>query len=59
MILKIDPKNLISLHSKGAALFNLGRLNESIEYYDKVLNIDPKDKDSLYSKGNALFKLER
>ena len=57
--MKIDPKNLISLHSKGAALFNLGRLNESIEYYDKVLNIDSKDLDSLYSKGNALFKLER
>jgi len=59
MILKIDPKHLISLHSKAVALFNLGRLNESIEYYDKVLNIDPKELDSLHSKGAALFKLER
>jgi tetratricopeptide (TPR) repeat protein len=42
---------------QGAALFKLGKYNESIPYFDKVLYLDPNNTNALYNKGFALFKL--
>ena len=41
------------LNSKGVALNSLGKYNESIVYFDKVLTIDPKNSLALNEKGNA------
>jgi superkiller protein 3 len=48
---------LASLYNKGNALSALGRYEEAIQYYDKVLAIDPNDVDALTNKGVALSAL--
>src|SRR5215469_995721 len=50
-------KSVDTLDNKGAALFNLGKYNESIAYFDKALAINPNDIISLINKGAALNKL--
>jgi tetratricopeptide (TPR) repeat protein len=39
-----------ALNNKGAALYNLGKYQEAIEYFDRELAIDPDDRDAAYSK---------
>jgi tetratricopeptide (TPR) repeat protein len=46
---------LDALNNKGLALHDLGKYNESIGYYDKVLAIDPNYVKVLFNKGLALF----
>jgi len=46
-----------SLRSKGIALFDLRKYNESITNYDKALAINPKDVSVLDLKGIDLFYL--
>ncbi|MFZ0556650.1 MAG: tetratricopeptide repeat protein, partial [Nitrososphaeraceae archaeon] len=41
------------LNSKGVSLNSLGKYNESIVYFDKVLAIDPKNVLALNEKGNT------
>ena len=41
------------LNGKGVSLNSLGKYNESIVYFDKVLAIDPKNVLALNEKGNA------
>src|SRR5690242_1608952 len=36
-----DPNNVTALFGKAVALADLGRFDEAISYYDKVLAIDP------------------
>ena len=43
--------------TKTIALSNLGRYQEAIMYYDKVLKIDPEDVDALTGKGVATSNL--
>ena len=43
-----------SLRSKGIALFDLRKYNESITNYDKALAINPKDVNALTGLGAAL-----
>jgi tetratricopeptide (TPR) repeat protein len=64
--LKEKAKKLINqagivhaLTDKGIALYNLGRYEEAIVCYDKLLEINPKDVDALYNKGVALSDLGR
>lgn len=47
------------LYNKAANVSKLGRYEEAIKYYDKVLEIDPHHIDSLYFKGLALSDLGR
>ncbi|MCD6036432.1 MAG: hypothetical protein K0S67_316 [Nitrososphaeraceae archaeon] len=49
-----DANDLIS---KGTDVYDLGKYQEALEYYDKALAIDPNYDVALYSKGSALSKL--
>jgi tetratricopeptide (TPR) repeat protein len=46
-------------YNKGVNLYNIGKYQEYIEYYDKALALDPNFVSALYNKGNALNDLER
>jgi tetratricopeptide (TPR) repeat protein len=48
-----------ALNNKGAAVAGLGRYEEAIGYYDRVLNIDPNYIPALVNKGAALGNLGR
>jgi tetratricopeptide (TPR) repeat protein len=52
-----DRNYVYALDSKGLALFNLGRLEEAIEYYDRVLDIEPKHAKALYNRAIANVRL--
>jgi tetratricopeptide (TPR) repeat protein len=56
--LKLEPKNVLILYSKGRSLAELEEYKKAIKTYDKVLRIDPKNLDALNSKGRALAELE-
>jgi hypothetical protein len=51
-----DPATLIN---QGSALYNAGRHNEAIQYFDKALSINPNDVRALDSKGAALLNAAR
>jgi tetratricopeptide (TPR) repeat protein len=46
-----------TLNMKGKALDELGKYEEAIEYYDKVLALDPNNKFALNNKGADLYDL--
>ena len=56
-MLVIDPNDVDALNNKVLALSNLGKFNESIEYYDKALAISPNDVYALNNKGFTLYNL--
>lgn len=43
--MKIRPSNAGTWNNKGVVLKNLGKYNEAIQSYDKVLEIDPNYAD--------------
>src|SRR5919106_6999875 len=45
------------LIAKGDSLFNQGKYEEAITYFDKILALDPNDTDILYYKGISLESL--
>jgi tetratricopeptide (TPR) repeat protein len=45
------------LNNKGMSLYNSGRFNESIAYFDKALSIDPNNVATLDNKGLALLSV--
>ena len=47
------------LYNEGYLMSNLGRYEDAINYFDKVLKIDPHHIDSLYFKGLTLSDLGR
>jgi tetratricopeptide (TPR) repeat protein len=56
--LAIDPKNIAALSHKGNALAGLGKYNQDIIYYDKVLAIDPKNVAALASVLDSITSLD-
>ena len=50
--LEIDIQNRSAILQKGIEFEDLGRYEDAISWYDKVLEVYPKDKDFLYNKGN-------
>jgi tetratricopeptide (TPR) repeat protein len=46
-------------NNKGLALYNLGKHEEAIKWYDKALEIEPNDDKAWYNKGLALDKLTK
>jgi len=57
LILKEYPDDVNALYNKGLVLYDLGKLEEAIVWYDKALGIDPKHVYALNNKGAALDKL--
>jgi tetratricopeptide (TPR) repeat protein len=49
----------VALTNKGTALDQLGRYEEAVECFDKVLEINPKDAEALNNKGSSLIKMNR
>ncbi len=45
------------LNNKEMSLYNSGRFNESLDYFDKALSIDPKNVAVLFHKANAIAGL--
>ncbi|MFQ6050093.1 MAG: MBL fold metallo-hydrolase [Candidatus Hydrothermarchaeota archaeon] len=56
--LEKDANNIQALGLKGSCLTEIGRNEEAIECFDKILEIR-KDEGAFYSKGMALIKLKR
>jgi len=53
----LNSTDIYALYNKALALDNLGRLDEAITYYQKVLEITPNDTDSLSNIGLAYYNL--
>ena len=49
----------VRLHNKGLSLERLGRLEEAIACFDRMLEINPSDGEAWFDKGVALDKLGR
>jgi tetratricopeptide (TPR) repeat protein len=47
------------LNNKGVSLYNSGRFNESIAYFDKALAMDPKNIAAITGKKQALAALNQ
>ncbi len=46
----LDPNAVGTMYNKAYVLSNLGRYQEAISYYDKILSVDPTDSDALIKK---------
>jgi YVTN family beta-propeller protein len=51
---EVNPRNIDSWYNKGIALSNLGKFEEAIKCYDRVIEIDPDYFPVWNSKGNTL-----
>ena len=58
-IISEDFNDASALNNKGDALYNLGRYQEAMIYYDKALAIDPKNIDAIKGKQQALAALNQ
>jgi len=59
-LLKINPKDHVAIHEKACVLRDLGKVEESLLYFDKVMEIGPEDEEywlALTNKGTALAKI--
>jgi tetratricopeptide (TPR) repeat protein len=57
--LKIEPEEVGTLHSKGLALYRLGKFDEALEIYDRVLALRTDAYDTLANKALVLAELHR
>jgi tetratricopeptide (TPR) repeat protein len=57
--LQENPGDVNALNNKGKALYQIGKYNESISCFNKILEEDPLDEDALEGKGRSLFKTGR
>jgi protein O-GlcNAc transferase len=57
MALTVDPNCINAFYNKALTLSDLGRHQEAIEYYDKVLAIEPNSVDAPNNKAKALASL--
>jgi tetratricopeptide (TPR) repeat protein len=55
--LAIKPNDVVFLTSKAFTLVELGKYNEAIEYWDKVLALDPTNAIALENKQSTIDKL--
>ena len=55
--LEINPEYTKAWNNMGVALSNLGREEEAIECYDRILEIDPGDAVAWMNKGVSIAKL--
>ena len=57
--LNVNPEDIEILSNKGAMLFNLGKINESIIILEKILEIEPENVKILLVKANILISAEK
>jgi len=57
--LEINPNDFDALYHKGVALARLGKHDEAVVCYDRMLEINPNDFEALYNKGVALGELKK
>ena len=53
------PDDLRALTNRANALKDLGRFQDALADYDRVLARDPNHVDALYNRGNAMLDLRR
>ena len=53
----VNGSNTHAMNDKGVALMNLGKNQEAITWFDKVLAINKNDADAMINKGHALIHL--
>ncbi|MGD0354324.1 MAG: tetratricopeptide repeat protein [Dehalococcoidia bacterium] len=61
-LLKINPKDHVAIHEKACVLRDLGKVEESLPYFDRAMKIGPEDEEywlALTNKGTALAKISR
>ena len=56
---EIDPTNIDAIYTKGEELYDQGKYEEAIKWFDKALVVDPKYVDALNNKGAALDDLDK
>jgi tetratricopeptide (TPR) repeat protein len=54
-----DQEGAYKWYNRGIALLKLGRFEEAVAEFDRVLTILPRYSDAWYNKGNALNRLGR
>jgi len=54
-ILRLEPKNKGAMMDKAAALREIGRTDDAIKAYDRVLDHEPRDEEVLQRKKEALM----
>ena len=54
-----DPTNVEIITSKGSVLGKMGRISESIAYYDEALKINPDFIPAINNKANALANMKK
>lgn len=57
--MEIDSENVSALNDQRYAFCNIGRYDEAITCFDKLLQINPNDAVIWHNKGNTLHKLGR
>jgi tetratricopeptide (TPR) repeat protein len=57
--LKLNLNDTSALFGKGAALYNLGKYEASIQYFDMASNVSPRNYRPWYYKGLSLKALDR
>ncbi len=55
----LDPNATDILNNKGIVLIKLGKYDEAIQVFDKILTLDNENVGGLYNKGVALDRLGR
>jgi tetratricopeptide (TPR) repeat protein len=55
----LTSKNVLNYIDKGDELFDEGKYDQAITYYDKALSLDPNDIDTLIIKGVSLNNLDK
>ena len=55
---ELQPKNKTALNNLGTAYKELGKINESIDIYKKILEIDPNHSNANYNLGLAFIILK-
>jgi tetratricopeptide (TPR) repeat protein len=61
-LLKINPKDHVAIHEKACVLRDLGKVEESLPYFDRAMETGPEDEEywlALTNKGTALAKIGR
>ncbi len=57
--IKQQPKNTSALNNLGTAYKELGKIDISISYYEKVLTIDPNNTNANYNLGAVYYSLRQ
>lgn len=57
--IKLNPNVYELYHKLGIISFNLGNLDNSINYFKRAISINPKSSSTLSNLGNVYFKLKK